>query len=156
MVAVGVVQVAVDKVVDMVAVGNGFMAATGTVDMRGIMAFAGVSFRAGVGVGFGYRQLVLVVVVAMGMQQVPVLKEVRVPLVFDGEVSAVSAVFVDVTAMGFTAHFQFLVGVPGQFQYTKETADRDQSFLSTCPNPTATKKMVACNKIIVAPLGRFE
>lgn len=150
------VQVAINEVVDVVPVGNGFMAATGTVDMRGIMAYAGVSFRAGVRVGFRYRQLVLVMMVTVGMEQVSVLKEVRVPLVFDGEVPAVAAVFVDVSTVGFTVHSKFLIDVPGRFQYTKETALRVHSFVRSCPNPTATRKMAACKRMIVAPLGRFE
>lgn len=154
--AVGMVQVAVDEVVDVVAVGDGLMTTTWAVDVRGVVACAGVPFRAGIRVGFGYRQLMLIMMVAVGMQQVPVLKEVRVPLVFDGEVSTLGAVFVDVTAVGFTAHFQFLIGVPGPLQYTRETALRAHSFLKTCPNPTAIRKMAACNKMMVAPLGRFE
>ncbi len=154
--AVGMVQVSVDEVVDVVAVGDGLMAATRPVNVRGVVAFAGMSLRTGVRVGLRYRQLVLVVMVSVGMQQVSVLQIVRVPLVFDGEVPAVRAVFVDVSAVGFTVHSQFLIGVPGRFQYTKETVLRAHSFLKTCPNPTATRKMAACNKMIVAPLGRFE
>lgn len=156
MAAVGMVEVAVDEVIDVVAVGHGFVTATRPVDVRGIMAFAGVSFRAGVRVGFRNRQLMLIMMVAMGMQQVSVLQVIGVTLMFDGEVSTLGAVFMDVSAVGITAHFLLLIEVPGRFQYTKITAQRLHSFLNIRPKPTATMKMAACNKMIVAPLGRFE
>ncbi|GMV91732.1 MAG: hypothetical protein AMXMBFR82_15100 [Candidatus Hydrogenedentota bacterium] len=98
----------------------------------------------------------LIVMIAMGMQQVSVLQIIGVPLMLDGEVSTLGAMSVDVTAVGFTAHFQFLIGVPGRFQYTKETAELDYSFLSASPNPMAIRKMAACKRMIVAPLGKFE
>ncbi|GMV91731.1 MAG: hypothetical protein AMXMBFR82_15090 [Candidatus Hydrogenedentota bacterium] len=54
-VAVGMVKVAVDEVIDVVAVGHGFVTATRSVDMRGIVAFAGVSFCTGVRICLRHR-----------------------------------------------------------------------------------------------------
>lgn len=46
----------------------------------------------------------LIVMVAVGVQEVAILKVIRVPFVFDGDMAAVLAVFVDVPAMGIAAH----------------------------------------------------
>ena len=70
MVAVRVVQVAVDQVVDVVTVRDGFVAATGAMDVAGLVAAAFVLGRAAVGVGGRDRDHVLVDVVAMRMVQV--------------------------------------------------------------------------------------
>ena len=108
-VAVGVMQAAIDDVVDVIAVGYGFVAATGTVDMAGLMAFAGLAGGAAVGVGLVDGQGVLVNVVTVWVVQVAVMHIVHVIAVADGRVAAAGAMGV---IMVFVVG-QFAVAHPG-------------------------------------------
>ena len=105
MVAVLVVQTAVDDVVDVVAVRYSFVAATFAVNV----AMAAVNRMAAVRVGFIDTQCMLVVVAVVLMVQVPVVQIIDVAFVFDGSVSAVCAVNVVMMFMGFTGHFSLLM-----------------------------------------------
>ena len=93
MVAVLVVQTAVDDVVDVIAVRYGFVAATFAVNV----AVAGVNRMAAVRIGFIDTQCMLVVVAVVLM--------VQVAFVFDGSVAAVCAVDVVMMFVGFAGHF---------------------------------------------------
>ncbi len=162
MIAVGMVEVTVDEVVDVVAVGDGLVATPGTVHVPRVVAFAGMSLRAFIGIGTGYGKLVLVVMVTVGMQEVAVLKVIHVPIVLDGYVATFLTVLVNVPAMGIAAH-----------RYTPVSWDsvRNHCFISiipdridlacyvfrkNCPQTAATRKTAACNRMIVAPLGILE
>jgi len=101
MVAVLVVQTAVDDVVDVVAVRYSFVAATFAVNV----AMAAVNRMAAVRVGFIDAQCMLVVVTVVLMVQVAVVQIINVAFVFDGSVSAVCAVNVVMMFVGFTGHF---------------------------------------------------
>ena len=104
-VAVLVVQAAVDDVVGVIAVRYGFMAATFAVNM----AFAGIDGMAAVRVGFIDAQSMLVVVAVVLMVQVAVVQIIDVAFVFDGSVAAVCAVNVVMMFVGFTGHFSLLM-----------------------------------------------
>ena len=67
MAVMGIVKVAVDEVADMVAVGHGFVAAAGTVDMVVGVAVAIVSISTLGGVFVADGQGMLVVMIAVGM-----------------------------------------------------------------------------------------
>ena len=101
MVAMLVVQTAVDDVVNMIAVRYGFVAATFAVNV----AVAAVNRMAAVRVGFIDTQCMLVVVAVVLMVQVPVVQIIEVAFVFDGSVSAVCAVDVVMMFVGFAGHF---------------------------------------------------
>ena len=79
MIAVLVMQTAVDQVIDMVAVRDSFMSATFSVNM----ARTGIERDAGIGVGFIYRQGVVVDMAVM----------------FDGGMTAAAAVNMGVVVM---------------------------------------------------------
>ena len=104
-VAVLVVQAAVDDIVGVIAVRYGFMAATFAVNV----AVAGVNRMAAVRVGFIDAQGVLVVVAVVFMVQVAVVQIIDVAFVLDGSVAAVCAVNVVMMFVGFTGHFSLLM-----------------------------------------------
>ena len=104
-VAVLVMQAAVDDVVDVVAVRYGFVAATFAVNV----AVAGVNRMAAVRVGFIDAQGVLVVVAVVFMVQVAVVQIIDVAFVLDGSVAAVCAVNVVMMFVGFPGHFSLLM-----------------------------------------------
>ena len=101
MIAVLVVQTAVNDVVDVIAVRYGFVAATFAVNV----AVAGVNRMAAVRVGFIDTQSMLVVVAVVFMVQVAVVQIIDVAFVFDGSVAAVCAVDVVMMFVGFAGHF---------------------------------------------------
>ena len=101
MIAVLVMQTAVDDVVDVIAVRYGFVAATFAVNV----AVAGVNRMAAVRVGFINAQGVLVVMAVVFMVQVAVVQIIDVAFMFDGSVAAVCAVDVVMMFVGFTGHF---------------------------------------------------
>ena len=101
MVAVLMMQAAVDDVVDVIAVRYGFVAATFAVNV----AVAGVNRMAAVRIGFIDAQGMLVIVAVVFMVQVAVVQIIDVAFVFDGSVAAVCAVDVVMMFVGFTGHF---------------------------------------------------
>jgi len=92
-VAVGVVEVVTDQVVDVVAVRHGFVSAAGAVLMVGSVTFVDV-IRAAVGIEIAYRQDVLVHMVLMRMVEVAIVDVVDMAFVFDGSVAAIRSVLV--------------------------------------------------------------
>jgi hypothetical protein len=96
MIAVGMMEVTFDQIVDVVAVRHRLMAAARTVNVACLVSFTAMMRRACVRIRTGHGQLMLIVMIAMGMQQVAVLEEIRVPVVFDGHVAARFAVLVNV------------------------------------------------------------
>ena len=95
MIAVLVMQAAVDQVIDMVAVWDSFMSATFSVNM----ARTGIERDAGIGVGFIYRQGVFVVMAVVLMVQMAVVQVVDMAVMFDGGMTAAAAVNMGVVVM---------------------------------------------------------
>jgi len=89
---VRMVQMAIDQIIHMAAVRDGFVAAIRTVDMPGVMAGACVTGRAGVRVGGVDGQIMLVEVVAVGLMEVAVVDVVGVAVMLDGSVAATGSV----------------------------------------------------------------
>ena len=100
-IAVLVMQTAVDDVVDVIAVRYSFVAATFAVNV----AVAGVNRMAAVRVGFIDTQSMLVVVAVVLMVQVAVVQIIDVAFVLDGSVAAVCVVNVVMMFVGFAGHF---------------------------------------------------
>ena len=98
-VAVRVVQVAIDEVIDVVAMWHRFVAAAGAVDVSGFVAAAVVVGRAGVRVGGADGDAVFIDVVAMRVVQVAVVQVIDVAVVLDGGVAAARAVLVRVVGV---------------------------------------------------------
>ena len=91
-IAVRVVQVAVDEVVDMIAVGHRLMPAAGAVDMGCVVAAAVVCRRALIGVLVRYLDHVLVHVVSVRMVQMAIVQIVHMVAVAHAGVLALRAV----------------------------------------------------------------
>lgn len=100
-IAVLVMQTAVDDVVNVIAVRYGFVAATFAVNV----AVASVNRMAAVRVGIIDAQGVFVVVAVMLMVQMAVVQIIDMAFVLDGSVAAVCAVDVVMMFVGFTGHF---------------------------------------------------
>lgn len=96
--AVGMVQVASDQVVEVVAVGDRLVAAALAMTVDGVVRAARVLRRAVPRVPAVDGEPVLVHVIAMMMVQVTVVQVVDMPLVIDGGVAAASGV--DVVSVG--------------------------------------------------------
>ena len=103
--AVRVVQVAVDEVVDVVAVGNRLVTAAGAVDVGGVVTAAAVIRGAVGGVRRVDVEAVLVDVVLVRVVQVAVVEVVHVVAVLHRDVTAVRAVGVVVILVLVAAHF---------------------------------------------------
>lgn len=91
-VAVRMVQVALDEVVHVVAVGHGFVAAPRAVLVAGGVALAVVIRSACVGILRADLDHMLVIVALVGVMEVAVVQIVNVTVVFDGSVPAAGAV----------------------------------------------------------------
>lgn len=103
MVAVGVVQMTVHKVIDVVTVGYGLVSATGTVHMLRIMAATTVRRSAGIWIGLAHLDAVLNYrTIRSHVMQVPVVKVIDVILVLDAGVLAIRAMVVVVIFVGVT------------------------------------------------------
>lgn len=100
MVAMGVVQVAADQVVGVIAVRHRLMATDGTVNMVGRVPIAGVIGRASVGIGGIGRQTMLIGVVAVGVVQVAIVEIVHMVGVGDGGVATTGTMGVLVVRVG--------------------------------------------------------
>ena len=99
-----VVQVAVDQVVDMIAVGNGFVTAIGTVNMAGIVTGTLVTVAAISGIVSVYIQSVLIDMVAVQVMQVTIVQVVNMIAMLDSGVTAIGAVCVIVIIVGIARH----------------------------------------------------
>ena len=99
MVAMGMVQVAVDEIIDVIAVGHGFVAAAGSVDVSGRVRSAAMPARALIRIGGVHVEHVHIVVVVVRMMEAAVFEVIGVPRVLDGDVPARGTVVVCVAVM---------------------------------------------------------
>jgi len=90
MVAVRMMQASVNKVINVIAVRNGGMAAIGTMNVLPVVAFR--AQRAFVGIDVAHRDDMFVHMIAMRMMQMAVVKIIHMPVVHDGDVAAIFAV----------------------------------------------------------------
>lgn len=106
-IAVGMVKVSLNKIVDMVAVRHGGMPAPRSMDMVGGVAAALVLGRARRRVGRVHLELVLLHLAALWVVQVTVMKIVDVIAVLNGRVAAARPVLVRM--VGVVAHSKLLL-----------------------------------------------
>lgn len=95
-VSVRVVEVAVDQVVDVVAVRNGRMAAVGPMHMAFFVPAAVMGGSAAIGVGGIDVENVLIDVTGVRMVQVAVVQIIHMSVVLDSQVAAARSVLVGV------------------------------------------------------------
>jgi hypothetical protein len=89
MVAVRVMEMAVDQIVDVVGMGDCFMATACGVDMVNGMTTAGMVGGANVGVPGGHFDYMLIDMVAMQMMEMPIMQIVDMVVVANGGVAAI-------------------------------------------------------------------
>ena len=92
-------QMAIHEIIHVVAVRDGDVTTVGTVNVLPVVAFR--SKRAFVRVGVAYGNGVLIHVVAVRMVQMAVVEIIHVPVVHDGDVTAILAVDVGMVRMSF-------------------------------------------------------
>lgn len=102
-VAVGVVQVAIDQIVDMVTVGHGFVTAARTVNVAWLVAVANVCGGTGGWVGGAHSDDVLVHMVTVGVVQMAVVQIVYMAIVTHSGVAAAWTVLVGVVGVGLAS-----------------------------------------------------
>jgi hypothetical protein len=98
-VAVGImrkVEVAVDEIIQVISVRNGFMAATGPMAMTRLMCLTTMSGRAGDRVRRAHGEDMLIHMVFMQVMKVPVVQVILMVLVVDDTVAAMRPVLVPV------------------------------------------------------------
>lgn len=105
----GIVEMPVYQVANMISVGHRFMATARSVDVVVAMCIALVAPGTSTGILLAHFQLMLVVMAFMGMMEVPVVKVIDVVLVLNGGMSAIGAMFMVVILVFFTAHRYFLL-----------------------------------------------
>jgi hypothetical protein len=88
------VQMAIDEVIDVIAVRDGFVAAAGAVPMALVMAAAIMAGGARRRVGAGHFQLVLFHALLGHVVQMAIVQIIRVIAMLDGSVAAVGAMLV--------------------------------------------------------------
>lgn len=99
MITMRMMQVAVDEIINVLSVGNGFMAAARSMDMGGIMPRAAVFRRTGSRIGGAYLDDMFVHMIAMRVMQVPVVKVVDMIAVADSRMTAARLMLVVVIEM---------------------------------------------------------
>ena len=107
MLAMGVMEMPIDQVIDVIPVGHGLVATIGAMDVGSIMATAGMIGCALLRVGLVDFKSMLVHVVTMRMMQMPVMKVVNVAIVPNGHMTAVGAMLVVMVLVLFAAHLRF-------------------------------------------------
>jgi len=93
------VQVAVDQIIDMVAVRDHVVAAVGAVDVAGVVTCTAMLGSAGGRVGVGDGNDVFVNMVAVREVQVTIMQIINVIIVMDGSMAAVGTVLMGVCGM---------------------------------------------------------
>jgi hypothetical protein len=96
--------VAVDKIIDVVTMGNGRMTAVRAMDVSGVVSRALMSRGTVGGVRRRHFDLALIVVSIVGLMQVAVVQIVDVVAMGDGDVSTVGAVLMIVLGVSLAGH----------------------------------------------------
>jgi len=128
MIAVGMVEVAIDEIIDMIAVGNGLVPAIGTVDMAIVVGSLVVMIPATSRVGVCHRyDMLFDFTVAFLMMEVPIMKVIDMVAMPNSGVPAVSSVLVIMIGVGFArsiAHVRSNISGPRNVKMKWRTASR--------------------------------
>jgi len=101
---VRVVQVAIDEVVRVVTMRDGFVTATGAVDVIERMGRTGVAAGAIRGIFGAHFEDVLVVVALVGVMEMAIVQVIDMAVVLDGSVAAARAVLMGMIGMNVMGH----------------------------------------------------
>jgi hypothetical protein len=96
MVTVRVMQMTLDQVVRVVAVGDSLVATTGPMTVRSVVSAAAVIGRTTVWIRRAYRKRVLVHMILVGVMQMSIMQIVDMAIVTNGGVAAAGSVLVRV------------------------------------------------------------
>jgi len=99
MIAVWMVQVAIDEIVDVIAVRHGFVPAAGAVHMVGSVCTAGMLRGAGGGIVCSNGNDVFIYMIAMRMMQVAVMQIIDMPVMQHCGMAAIRAMLVGVVSV---------------------------------------------------------
>lgn len=110
MVAVGMMEMALDQIVNVVTVRHGWMAADGAMHVVGGVFRRGKAGRALGRVGSGHRKGVLVVMAIVRMMQMTGIQVIHVAVVKDGQVTTIRTVLVRVVGMAGMRVFRLGAG----------------------------------------------
>ena len=114
MVAVRMVQMPIDEVVDVIPVRNGFVSAARSVNVSGIVTTAGMPRSTGFGIGITDRQRVLFNVSTFGLvMKVAIVQIIDVPVVLDCGVTATGTMLMIVVLVD-VCHDRFLSSKGGR------------------------------------------
>jgi len=94
----GVMQVPIHQVIEVIPVRYRLMAAIRAVNVRFIVSGTFVAWRAFLGIRRGYLDAVVVHMVAMGVVEVPIVKVVNVTIVLHSDMATVRTMLVAVSA----------------------------------------------------------
>ncbi|WP_290783870.1 hypothetical protein [Halomonas sp.] len=100
----GVMEVAIHQVIDVITVGDRLMATPGAVDMVGVMALTLMLRGAAVRIGITDADHVFVDMVLVRVMKMAVMQIVDVAIVLDGGVTAAWTMFVIVMGMNLAGH----------------------------------------------------
>jgi len=112
-IAMRMVKVAVDEIVDVVTVWNGLVTATRSMNVTGIMSAAAMRRRAAIGILIAHRDHVLVDMITMQVMEVPIVEIVDMVAVTDRGMAAsgtVSMIMVRVVGKTATGHWNTPTG----------------------------------------------
>lgn len=112
MIAMGMMEMTINQVINVIAVRDGFVTATGAMDVARFMAIAMVLRRATVGVCVRYGDYMFIHVVFMWMMKMTIVQIVDMPFVTDGGMAAVGSmnmVMIGVVREVACAHGIFLM-----------------------------------------------
>jgi hypothetical protein len=115
MVAMRMVQVAIDQIIDMVAVRHSFVTATGTVNVARFVAAADMRRSAAIRVGRIDGDHMLIDMVTVNVMQVAIVQIVHMPIVLNRGVAAIFAVLMRMVSVLFTG-FHFISPVQVQIR----------------------------------------
>lgn len=121
-----VMEVPGDQVVDMVSVGNGFMTASRTMDMRRLVPSASMFGRADLGIARAHLDGVLVDVVAVHAVQVPVVQVIHMVAMKNGLVAAAGPMYMSVSFVDrmFVVHRRDTTSLPDRRLRCKRRAEK--------------------------------
>lgn len=108
MIAMGVMQVAIHQIVNMVAVWDGLMPTPRAMNVIRCMSCAGVVWRAHIRIGVRHLYLVLINMILVRMMQVAIVQIINVTVVLNSRMATVWAMLMRVMLMDIAAHLGLL------------------------------------------------
>lgn len=158
-IAVGVMQVTVDDVVDMVAMRDGLVAASRAVDVIDVVSRAAMPRGAPIGIRFGNFERVLVAMSLVRMMQSTIMKIIDVIVVDDRRMAAVGSMNMRMIDDGFTGrHGSFLqfglvvvIGVRQQVFHEKPDVVISQLVIHVLPLAPSVQQL--CGRQNLQALG---